>query len=118
MISKRGFFFTVLALVILSFIFISIQLWAQAQTAAENRAAERFRIEALQTALSMVSNDTFTRFVNASAIYAINKLATSLEEQPDCAKHGIPYCTGPICNDPNGPFPDGNRLRPSGSRSR
>ncbi len=99
---KRGFFFTVLALVILTFIFISIQLWAQAQTAAENHAAERFRAEALQTALSMVSNETFTKFVNASAIYAINKLATSLEEQPDCAIRGIPYDTGP-----SNLFPDG-----------
>lgn len=100
--ARRGFFFTVLALVILSFIFISITLWAQAQTAAENRAAERFRAEALQTALSMVSNETFTKFVNASALYAINKLASSLEEQPDCAKRGIPYYTGT-----NNAFPDG-----------
>ncbi len=102
--AKRGFFFTVLALVILSFIFISIQLWAQAQTAAENRAAERFRAEALQTALSMVSTETFTKFVNASAIYAINKLATSLEEQPDCAIRGIPYNTGPFSAFPDGTY--------------
>ena len=71
-----------MALVILSFIFISISLWAQAQTANEARAAERFRVEALQTALGMVNNDTLARFVNASSIFAINKLATSLEEQP------------------------------------
>lgn len=99
---RRGFFFTVLALVILSFIFISIQLWAQAQTAAESRAAERFRIEALQSALNIVSDATFTKFVNASAIYAINKLATSLEEHPDCLIQGIEYYTGP-----NNAFPDG-----------
>jgi len=104
MTNKRGFFFTVLALVILSFIFISITLWAQAQTAAENRAAERFRIEALQTALNIVSDETFTKFVNASTIYAINKLATSLEEHPECVIRGMPYYNGPSNSFPDGTY--------------
>ncbi len=105
---RRGFFFTVLALVILSFIFISISLWAQAQTANEARAAERFRVEALQTALGMVSNDTLTKFANASAIFAINKLATSLEEYTDtydtCSIQGMTYYTGPHNEYPDGAY--------------
>ncbi|VVB56928.1 Uncharacterised protein [uncultured archaeon] len=105
---KRGFLFTVLALVLLSFIFISLQLWAQAQTQEEARAAERFRVESLQTALSMVSNDTLQRYANASAIYALQKLATGIEDHPDCTVRGIKYCTNPnACGATGGPYPDG-----------
>lgn len=107
-LSRRGFFFTVMALVLVSFIFISIQLWAQAQSQEEARMAERFRIEGLNTALGMVSNETLTRFANISAIYAVNRLATAIEDYPSCQVRGIKYCTDPDnCQDPNGPFPDG-----------
>ncbi|MCL6089294.1 MAG: hypothetical protein M1530_04010 [Candidatus Marsarchaeota archaeon] len=101
---KRGFFFTVLALVLLSFIFISLQLWAQAEAQAEARAAERFRVEALQTALGMVSSDTLSRYANASAMYALQKLATSIENHSDCAVSGMEYYTGPGNLYPDGTY--------------
>ncbi len=101
---KRGFFFTVLALVLLSFIFISLQLWAQAEAQAEARAAERFRVEALQTALGMVSSDTLNKYANASAMYALQKLATSIENHSGCAVIGIESYAGPGAIYPDGTY--------------
>jgi len=99
---RRGFFFTIMALVLVSFIFVSIQLWVQAQSQEEARMAERFRIEALHTSLGIVSEETVARFVNASAMYAVNRLGSAIEDHPSCNVRGIEYYTGP-----GNTFPDG-----------
>ena len=101
---RRGFFFTVLALVLVSFIFLSIQLWVQAQTQEEARMAERFRIEGLNTALGIVSNETVAKFVDISATYAVNRLATAIEDYSDCRVRGIKYYRGPQNTFPDGTY--------------
>ncbi|MDE1798044.1 MAG: hypothetical protein KGH63_01400 [Candidatus Micrarchaeota archaeon] len=108
---RKGFFFTVLALVLVSFMFISIQLWAQDQQVSEQRQAERFRLEALQTSLALINNDSLNRFANASMLHAIFNLSGSLEEHPNGA--ALPCAIGPsdtscsVQSPPRGPYPDG-----------
>jgi hypothetical protein len=104
MATYKGFFFTVLALVLLSFIFISLQLWAQAQTQAEARAAERFRAEALQTALKIVDAQTVVKYSNASVVYALQKLATAIEDHPNPLVAGMKYYKGPKVEYPDGTY--------------
>ncbi|MFA5108056.1 MAG: hypothetical protein WC492_00815 [Candidatus Micrarchaeia archaeon] len=98
---KKGFFFTVLALVLLSFIFISVQIWAQAKQVEENRAAEQFRLSAMRTSLKLISNETLSNYAKASMLYALNKLSSSIEEHPDLAVKGIKF-NDDIKKDPEG----------------
>ncbi|MFH1306256.1 MAG: hypothetical protein ABIH83_01185 [Candidatus Micrarchaeota archaeon] len=87
--NKKGFIFTVLALILISFIFISVQLWAQTQQIEEKRAAENFRIDAMRTSLSLIDNKSFSRFVNASMIYCLDNLSGTIEEHPQGEIMGI-----------------------------
>lgn len=108
--ARRGFFFTILSLILVGFIFVSVNLWAQAQQADEARAAERFRIEGLRTSLAMLDNDTLTKFANASMIFALNNLAVNLENHPRAyalpCDNGMGICPAPG-SAPSGPFPEG-----------
>ncbi len=99
---SRGFLFTLLALVLISFIFISIQLWAQTVQVEEARSAQRFRVEAMRTSLSMVDNDALNKFSNASAILALDTLARAIEDHPDSGVMGLPVEGGA-----GTAFPDG-----------
>ena len=87
--NKKGFFFTVMALILISFIFISIQLWAQSTQVQEQRYAEKFKTYAMQNAISMSSEETFSKFANASMIYAVNKFATNLENHSSLNVRGV-----------------------------
>jgi len=87
--SKQGFFFTILALVVVSFIFVSVQLWAQTVQVEEARAAERFRVEALRTSLELIDNESLNRFSKASMAYAMEKLASELNNHEDKSVYGI-----------------------------
>ncbi len=111
---SKGFFFTVLALVLVSFMLVSVQLWAQSQQISEQRQAERFRLEAMRSSLALVSNASLTAFANASMIYALNNLSNALQEHPDAA--ALPCSVGPndldgSCNRlGTGPYQDGTYL--------
>ncbi len=91
-----------LALVLISFIFISIQLWAQTVQVEEARSAQRFRVEAMRTSLSMVDNDALNRFSNASMVLALDTLSRAIEDHPDSGVRGLPVEGGS-----GTAFPDG-----------
>lgn len=98
---KKGFLFTVLALVLISFIFVSVQLWAQTQQVQETRSANEFKLEGMRTSLQFLDDTTFERYANASAVYAIHKLGQELGKNPSNTKWGMEKDT---CG---GTFPDG-----------
>ncbi|PIT84245.1 hypothetical protein COU37_04240 [Candidatus Micrarchaeota archaeon CG10_big_fil_rev_8_21_14_0_10_45_29] len=87
--AKKGFVFTVLALILISFIFISVQLWAQGQQVEEGRSAQKFKLDAMRSSLAMISDESFGKFANVSMIFAIDTLAKKLEEHPNPDVRGI-----------------------------
>ncbi|MCX8198027.1 MAG: hypothetical protein N3F07_02420 [Candidatus Micrarchaeota archaeon] len=72
---SKGFFFTVMALVILSFMLFTVQIWVRALEQSDQRQAQRFKGEATRLALSSISDKSISDFANASAFYATFKLA-------------------------------------------
>ncbi len=72
---RRGFFFTVMALAILSFMLLTVQLWVRVFEQSDIRAAERFKGEAMRQVLATLSDKALSDFANASSFYATYKLA-------------------------------------------
>ena len=72
--NKQGFFLTMMALAILSFMLLTAQVWVQAFEQSDVRASERFKGESMRTVLATVSDKSFSDFANASAFFAMNKL--------------------------------------------
>ena len=94
--NKRGFFLTMMALAILSFMLLTTQVWVQAFEQSDVRASERFKGESMRTVLATISDKSFSDFANASAFFAMSKLVdyTSVSGQ------GLSQdCTGAY-NDP------------------
>jgi len=79
--SKRGFFFTAMALAILSFMLLTTQVWVRTFELKDNSAAVRFKGEAMRTVLSVLSDGTMSEFANASAFYAVSKLADATAKE-------------------------------------
>ena len=73
--SRRGFFFTLMALAVLSFMLLSMQIWIRTFERSDENSALRFKGEAMRLVLSSLSNEQLSRFANASAYYATYKLA-------------------------------------------
>ena len=71
---KRGFFFTVMALAILSFMLLTVQVWTRTFEQSDIHSAERFKGEAMRLVFVTISDETFSKFANASAFYATYKL--------------------------------------------
>ncbi|MCX8174789.1 MAG: hypothetical protein N3E51_01125 [Candidatus Micrarchaeota archaeon] len=70
----RGFFFTVMALALLSFMLLSVQLWVRTFEQSDARASQRFKGEAMRIVLSSISDKAISDFANASAFYALHRL--------------------------------------------
>lgn len=95
---RKGFFFTVLALIVLTFMSASVQMWAQEQQLRESRAAERFRLDAMRSALSLVDENVLEEFSNASLLYSMHFLSKKLGDTP-CSPPFVEY------NEGGGNFP-------------
>lgn len=72
--SRRGFVFTVMALALLSFMLVSVQVWTQAFGQSDLRASERFKGESMRLVLATLSDKEVSDFARASAFYATYKL--------------------------------------------
>ena len=81
--SKKGFFLTMMALAILSFMLLTAQVWLQTFEQSDIRAASRFKGESMRIALASISDKSFSDFANASAFFALNNLTlyTSFDRQ-------------------------------------
>lgn len=78
--AKQGFFFTVMALAMLSVMLLVVQLWISTYGQSDIRSAERFKGEAMRLVLSSISDKTMSDFANASAFFAAYKLANYSSE--------------------------------------
>ncbi len=72
--SRRGFFFTVMALTLLSFMLLAAQVWVRTFEQKDEDATVRFKGEAMRLVLSTLSDKAMSDFANASAFYATYKL--------------------------------------------
>lgn len=77
--SKRGFFFTVMALAVLSFMLLTVQIWVRTFEQQDRQSAETFKADAMQMALDSMSDKTFSEFANASAFYATYMMVNATE---------------------------------------
>jgi len=73
--AMRGFFFTVMALAILSVMLLTMQLWLRTYEQSDIRGASRFKGEAMRLVLSSISDKSTSDFANASAFFAVYRLA-------------------------------------------
>jgi hypothetical protein len=82
--AKKGFFLTVLAMVMLAFMLVSISWWAASVSEQEARSGERFRAEAVKSVLTQISDEEASRFANISSFFALAKIAraTTNESEP------------------------------------
>ena len=92
--SKRGFFFTVMALAILSFMLLTVQVWVRTFEEQDRHTAETFKGEAMRLVLATMSDKAFSEFANASAFYATYRLANATM----LPTHALEYNAG---TDPN-----------------
>ena len=72
---SRGFFFTVLALAMLSLMLFTVQIWVRVLEQSDIRSSERFKGEAMRQVLTTLSDEALSDFSGASAYYATYKLA-------------------------------------------
>ena len=77
--SRRGFFFTAMALAILSFMLLTSQVWVRTFEQQDASAVIRFKGEAMRLVLSTLSSKAMSDFANASAFYATYKLVNATE---------------------------------------
>lgn len=73
--SRKGFFFTIMALAILSFILLSVSVWVRSFEQSDERLSQKFRGQSMRLVLSAISDESLSEFANASAFYATYRLA-------------------------------------------
>lgn len=71
---KKGFFFTVVVLVLLSFLLLSVTMWSRTIEAKEQRMPEKYGAEAMTVVLDELSDAKISEFANMSAKYALYRL--------------------------------------------
>ncbi|MEM2137716.1 MAG: hypothetical protein QW568_01380 [Candidatus Anstonellaceae archaeon] len=91
---KRGFFFTVMALAILSVMLLTMQLWLATYGQSDIRGASRFKGEAMRLVLSSISDKSMSDFANASAFFAVYRLANYTSTSPLHGLAGAPQKYG------------------------
>jgi hypothetical protein len=71
---RRGFFFTIMALAILTFMLANVQVWVRTFEQGDLSASQSFKGEAMRLVLSTLSDRSLSKFANSSAFYATYKL--------------------------------------------
>ncbi|VVB99631.1 Uncharacterised protein [uncultured archaeon] len=122
--SKRGFFFTIMAFAILSFMLLTAQVWVRTFEQQDQSASSRFKGEAMRLILFTLSDKQLSDFANASCYYATAKLdtftsdiANGLPDRPssDPANNGTGSVENAIkalmINGTTGPLSGGNGIK-------
>lgn len=71
---KKGFFFIVVAFLLLSYILISTYVWVQAIEMEENRYSDSFRTSSMEMLLSQITDEQVNTLANISSRYAFYRL--------------------------------------------
>jgi hypothetical protein len=71
---KKGFFFVIVAFVLLSYILASTYVWVRAIEMEESRYSEAFRAASVEMVLSQVTQGRIAEFTNMSSHYALYRL--------------------------------------------
>lgn len=84
--SKKGFFFVLATLIVLSYIVASITLWTKSIEISERAYAEKFKLSNLELAVSQISQEQVSSFTNIAAyhaLYRINQIAATESKLKD-----------------------------------
>ncbi|MBN2121956.1 hypothetical protein JW721_02775 [Candidatus Micrarchaeota archaeon] len=74
MAGKKGFFFVIVAFVLLSYILASTYVWVRAIEMEESRYSEAFRAASVEMLISQVTEGRIAEFTNISSHYALYRL--------------------------------------------
>lgn len=72
--NRKGFFFIIVAFILLSYILTSTYYWVRAIEMEEARYSESFRTTSMEMLLAQVTHDTIGEYVDISAHYAFYRL--------------------------------------------
>ncbi len=73
--NRKGIFFTIIAVLLLSFMLISVGLWSNVVNARESRIPEKIKTDSMAQVVYQLSEQKMNKFVNISGYYALNRLA-------------------------------------------
>lgn len=90
---KKGFFFVIVAFVLLSYILASTYVWVRAIEMEESRYSEAFRAASVEMVLSQVSEDRVAEFTGICSHYALYRLNHHSIFHPVKAGSGIDIST-------------------------
>ncbi|VVB58803.1 Uncharacterised protein [Candidatus Anstonella stagnisolia] len=79
---SRGFLFTALALVLLTFMLASLSASSAAASQAEQTYAYRFKVEALNSMLESTNDAQLSNFAQMSLLYSLSQLANKSVNEP------------------------------------
>jgi len=80
--NKKGFFFIIVAFVLLAYILTSTYFWVRAIEMEESRYSDSFRTSTMDMLLAQVTPDRVTEFTNISARYGFYRLNHHSIENP------------------------------------
>ncbi len=80
--NRKGFFFIIVAFVLLSYILTSTYFWVRAIEMEESRYSEAFRTSSMEMVLSQVNEESVGEYVDISARYAFYRLNHHSIENP------------------------------------
>ncbi|MCX8196898.1 MAG: hypothetical protein N3G80_01100 [Candidatus Micrarchaeota archaeon] len=76
---NKGFFFTVTALILLSFMLLTSQMWVRTFAQKDQHLSMRFKGESMRMVLSSISDKSLSQFANASAFFATFKMVNATQ---------------------------------------
>ncbi len=87
----RGFFFVLVAFILLSYILVSTYAWVRAIEASERTYSDAFRASTLTTLADQVSEQRMNQYADIASHYAMYKLVGHSVENPLQDKRGDEY---------------------------
>lgn len=80
--TRKGIFFTIIAVLLLSFMLISVGLWSSVVNAREARVPEKIKTDSMAQIIYQLSEQKVNRFANISGYYALTRLANHSVQHP------------------------------------
>jgi hypothetical protein len=86
---KKGFFFIIVAFVLLSYILASTYVWVRAIEMEEARYSEAFRVSSMELLFSQITGGRISEFTNISGHYALYRLNHHSISHPVSVPSGV-----------------------------